>query len=724
MIVYSGDLFYISASLLFILFQSLYRQSGIQLNILDLEIKYSELQEFLSGHYSKRAKLFKSSDFISLVFQLQTPSAAEAYLSDLLPQYLEYISLLDPRANDPKDLKILIDQLEQIKKLKFAETNTDLIDSNISSLTLKLNLLNDWLNGTNTSKKVKAIYFPVLEKTESGYSNGFLESIEVEIKPGDNKFHITPSESESDKELDKQIEICWQIALNICKKYTQRIKPSHTVFIHFVNRYGIYSGSSLGVALTLAFIEALLKYYNTSIIINTDSNISFTGEVDESGTIKVGDEQIIKEKVKTVFFSDTEIFALPYRSISVAQKTYEELNNQYPNRKLEIIGIESIDDLLNRRNLVDIRKQKLVVRTSRFIKRNWISAAAIILLTILFTYLFAFDFDYNPAILRTDGAILYIKNKNGKILWTKHIQLGESTNNDITILSFARIIDIEGDGENEILFTQRFDENGLTLKDYSTVYCLNSKGKNVWEYEFKDKVTSRREDPGNDYTVKLLDTLSLYSQKSLLCFSTNSTSYPSAIFRLDLESGRRLPGTFWAAGHIIEGKIKDLGNDGQKEFVGIGYENGYEDVSFFAFEIDSLLKMRPTTDDYLLRNIKISKMNVYIRFPKIDYDYFQKLRTPTLMTPGFSDNEGQGQYKFSVGEISKLQTPLLSYGINYNFKDIDVAITSGFRVKRDSLVARGLLKPPYTDTKEYREILKNNILYWQAGKWVHREDLK
>lgn len=717
MIIYSGDLFYIIASLLFILFQSLYCQSGIQLNILDLEIKYSELQEFLSGHYSKRAKLFKSSDFISLVFQLQTPSAAEAYLSDLLPQYLEYISLLDPRANDPKDLKTLIDQLEQIKKLKFAETNTDLIDSNISSLTLKLNLLNDWLNGTNTSKKVKAIYFPVLEKTESGYSNGFLESIEVEIKTGDNKFHITPSESESDKELDKQIEICWQIALNICNRYTQRIKPSHTVFVHFVNRYGIYSGSSLGVALTLAFIEALLKYYNTSIIINTDSNISFTGEVDESGTIKVGDEQIIKEKVKTVFFSDTEIFALPYRSISVAQKTYEELKDQYPNRKLEIIGIENIDDLLNRRNLVDIRKQKLVVRTSRLIKRNWISAAAVVLLTMVFTYLFAFDFDDNPALLNSDGTTLFIKNKNGKVLLTKHINLGQIELSNHQLLSIARIIDIDGDRENEVLTTQKFNDN-------STVYCYDKRGKVIWSYEFKDSVISKREEPGNNYSVRMIDTLTLNSQKSLLLISKNLTSYPSAIFRINLRTGKRLPGTFWAAGHILEGEIKDIDKDSKKDFIGIGYENGYEDVTFFGFEIDTLLKMRPTKEEYLLEDISRADLKVYIRFPKIDYDKYKKIRTPSLLISNFSDNQHKGIYRFAVGEIAETQISNLSYGINYNFKDIDVIISSGFRVMRDSLVAHGILSQPYTDTREYKEIIKNNILYWQDNKWVHREDLK
>lgn len=52
----------------------------------------------------------------------------------------------------------------------------------------------------------------------------------------------------------------------------------------------------------------------------------------------------------------------------------------------------------------------------------------------------------------------------------------------------------------------------------------------------------------------------------------------------------------------------------------------------------------------------------------------------------------------------------------------DVVVISSFRVFRDSLVAQGKLNPPFTDTKEYKEIIKNSVLYWKNGKWVKREE--
>ncbi len=61
--------------------------------------------------------------------------------------------------------------------------------------------------------------------------------------------------------------------------------------------------------------------------------------------------------------------------------------------------------------------------------------------------------------------------------------------------------------------------------------------------------------------------------------------------------------------------------------------------------------------------------------------------------------------------------------LDYNLKDIDIIIDSEFRILRDSLVAKGVLKSPYTDTEEYKAILKQNTLYWKNGNWVNGEEL-
>jgi hypothetical protein len=66
---------------------------------------------------------------------------------------------------------------------------------------------------------------------------------------------------------------------------------------------------------------------------------------------------------------------------------------------------------------------------------------------------------------------------------------------------------------------------------------------------------------------------------------------------------------------------------------------------------------------------------------------------------------------------------LMDYRFKLDLSDVDIYISSSFRVLRDSLVVRGILNPPFTDTKEYIEQQENKILYWKDGKWVKRNDL-
>ncbi len=67
--------------------------------------------------------------------------------------------------------------------------------------------------------------------------------------------------------------------------------------------------------------------------------------------------------------------------------------------------------------------------------------------------------------------------------------------------------------------------------------------------------------------------------------------------------------------------------------------------------------------------------------------------------------------------------PLMDYQLKSNLKDFNIYVSSSFRVVRDSLVAKGFLKEPYTDTREYIELQESKILYWKDGVWVRRNEL-
>ena len=158
-------------------------------------------------------------------------------------------------------------------------------------------------------------------------------------------------------------------------------------------------------------------------------------------------------------------------------------------------------------------------------------------------------------------------------------------------------------------------------------------------------------------------------------------------------------------------------------FFVLDYDNGYEDAVFFGYEIDTLTKVRLTTDKYLIRGHQIADLITYIRLPKTDYDEYKKFRTPGISEKSFVDIKSSRTYQFYTTDYLNDYSSCLWYQIDYNLRDVNIIVDSRFRVMRDTLVAHGKLPLPYTDTPEYVEIQKNKILYWKNGKWVKRKEL-
>ncbi|OGU74417.1 MAG: hypothetical protein A2V93_04480 [Ignavibacteria bacterium RBG_16_34_14] len=293
---------------------------------------------------------------------------------------------------------------------------------------------------------------------------------------------------------------------------------------------------------------------------------------------------------------------------------------------------------------------------------------------------------------------------------------------------YIKIVDIDSDGMNEFLITNESDSGFPGIK------CYSYEGDPIWQYSFHDKVSSMREELPPVYNLFFLDTLMLNEHRSLLMIANNSPSFSSAIFRVDLKTGKRLPGTLWSSGHSVNGIIKDINGDGKKDVLCVGVDNGYEDAVLFGFDIDTTTRVRPTTNEYLILDFPVAKLITYIRFPKTDYDEYRNFRMPGPFQSSFQDVVSNKYYQFYTMDFLNDFSSILWYQISYNLKDVSIVVDSRFRVMRDSLVAHGELKPPYTDTPEYINLQKSKILYWlvparqgldgKDGKWVKRAELE
>lgn len=692
------------------------------MQILELEEKYSELKSDLSGQISKRTKLLKISGYFGIALSTPNSKIIEPYIVDLIPEFLKYANDLEIRGLHPDQIELLINQITQLKQLIISGIDEIEYIKVVQSLEEKNQLMKNWLEPIQESKHQPKIYFPLLEKNDDKLGNGYLESVNVIIKSGEQNFHISPADLENDELLEKQIQLCFEKALEFCSQHIKKIKKAHTVYLHFENRLGILTGISLGAALTVSFIEAILKHYNSPIVVSINKTLAITGGISEDSKIISTSKTIIEAKVETVFYSAVELMCVPKIDEIWAEEKLKQLKENYPNRSLKIIGLIDLNDLLDRRQIVEIKKQPIIKRTGKFVKKNWISAIVTVLLAILFAYLFVMDFDHNPASISSDGVKIYIKNKSGKTLWTRITNYGDVTKYSGSYLNkLCRVVDVNKDNINEVLIAgEIFDIENPEI-DLSAITCFDNEGKLIWIHKFEEEVNSKREKLEKYYGLLLIDTLTIKGNLAFFIIAGNQSSFSSAIYSINSLTGKKLKGTFWCSGHIIDALITDINNDDKKDIVAVGVDNGYEQQTFFAFEIDSNYVSRKTTEDYYLYEFPEAKMLTYIRFPKTDLDKHLDVRIPGVTQGSFYYNEAQHNFNFATETEDRVLNSHLWIGVKKDLSDINVIVDNRYRVLRDTLVVKGKLNLPYTDTDEFKQDYKNKILYLnEKGEWVNK----
>ena len=475
----------------------------------------------------------------------------------------------------------------------------------------------------------------------------------------------------------------------------------------------------MGIALTLAFLHELFTFYNTSIKLKIPANLAFSGGIDERAKIvSIGNEGYIKSKVRCVFFSAINSIILHRNDEETAKSELKKLQENYPERKIRIIGIEEFDDLINRRDLVDIKRQNTLVRTGKFIRKQKI--ALIVLIISLLGLLYAnIDFDNNPAYLTNFKNIVYVHNKNGRILWTKKIyeDIDKPYINKDNMGLYEKIININGDNDNEVLLSDYVIKKSSSIYDIF-VACFNYSGKLLWKYKFDDAVITEKDIHTRTYNSLIVDTLTENGKPQIVLVSRNDPLYPSAIYKLDAVTGERLQGTFWHAGQISGAALGDFDDNGKKEIVATAVSNCFEHCVLFSIDIDNLEGQGPADNTYSFIGIPSAKLNKYILLPKTDLTDYYKMRFNTLQRYILLYDERDKNFSFSSseGDPSKFDAGI-SYKVNNKLTDINIFIGDSFQVIRDSLVAKGLLNKPYSNTKEYLYILKKQIKYWDGKEF-------
>lgn len=696
-------------------------------DILELESLRSELIENTLSTTSNNLRLFFYLNYFEKILSLNNSNLEEAFLKEFIDDYITCISRFEVWGVEPEISHNILKRLKYLATLKTASENLTALNSEFDRIKNQSEKLSQILEGKEIEDgEPRKAFFPLIDRDAPAGFYGIIEAITVRInKSADkDKFIIVPSEKEVEKKILEQCEESWKLALNLSKKFVRKPGIHHEIIISFDKKEGIYEGNSLGIALTLSFLEQLLKFYNPVYIINIKEHSAFTGGVKETGEVLCTSEEIIKRKVAAAFFSEINTFVLPKCEETYAFFALTQLKNNHPDRKLKLIPVEDITDVLNRRDVVDIKKQKIVVRSGKFLRKNWVFACIICFLLLLVGYFFVADLDTNPSFLSVDGRFVYVKNNGGNTLWKKEIAIGKLyIENEKLFKKWVKVVDINSDGINEVLIREGANIDQNDNHKFGSISCFSFDGKVIWNYVFQEITSSVREDLNEHYTIIMIDTVTINNKKLLVAAASNWDSFSSAIIKIDLKTGKLVDNILWCSGHTIDGHLKDLDSNGVKDFIGLGYDNGYEQVVLWGSSLDQLSGFRPTTQEYTILHQPQTKLLFYIRVPKTDYETYMNFRTSSIAYDGFTDVNSKRKYIYSNSANLIDLYQAVTFELDYNLKDFNLIIGSIYRVIRDSLVAQGKLAPPYSDTQEYKNIIKEGILYWKNGIWVKRIEM-
>lgn len=695
------------------------------MNFQEIEKLRYELSSFLP-QINELPKVLVLFSFYEKLTLTKDVNLIDAFAPEFIEEYLTELDSYSPFYSEPIRTEQLLKQLAELKHYSVFGNHLNRIEELIRSINGKLNSLFAVLDGNaGLSEKRNKLLFPLLGKVVTSsetFTYASIEPVTVKVTTAKHKdsFVFIPS-NQKKEQLEEQAKISFQLALQYLKEYKHKFHKYHEVLTYFDNLSADYKGNSLGIALTIGFIEQLSTLYNLPYLTNVKDNIASTGGLDKNGNVPMLGDEIIKQKVEAAFYSDLETLIIPKDDETAAKHIYKVLKETYPKRELRLTPVENLIDLLERRNLIDIKKQSSVVRTAKTIKKNPIVAILLMILLLILSFLYLREFDDNPYTYQQTANEFIIRNKYNRDLWSlQNSDYHYKQYNNVEHI--FRILDINDDGRNEILFyfppehplTDDNISEGLALLDY--------KGKIVWKRKFEKYLKSKREDLVPPYSVNIFDTLRIKNQLCILCGSNNIPSYASAVYVLNLNQNKVVSDTLWNPGYIIDVRIVDLNNDNKKELLLYTLNNGYKKISLVYLEFNELKGQTPSTEDYKLFSIQNTKIIHNFLIPKTDYNQYYKSQYTSPWYRGLILRNEYNIVSFVSREGEEGKTDIhpgnLFYYWNYGKNNFDISIDNLMSVRRDSLVVKGELPYPLTDTREFRELMRKQILAWDGKKFI------
>ncbi|MCR4396028.1 MAG: hypothetical protein NUW07_04740 [Candidatus Saccharicenans sp.] len=500
--------------------------------------------------------------------------------------------------------------------------------------------------------------------------------------------------------------------------YGLQLSPCTLVF-SFSEKNFIYSGDSLGLPLAVLSLSQKLLVGERRFHFQYSQEAAFTGKVDMRGEVLRIAPEALELKVKAVFYSGLSYLVVPSANLKEARGYLYSLLARHPWRKLELIGIDSLKDILGNSRLCQKVKVPLIPYLAHtmapLIRRGLpalVGVAAMVAVVVIISKNPSFLFwkIRHPIMIELHNSSLFARNPDKQLLWV--FTLRRPFRPDSLQQKF---VDLDRDGEEEILVSGDYlSEEKIS----SELFCLTRAGKMLWSYQPGRRVKTLTDEFSNHYLIKAFEAARFNRQsreKSVLLIANHTTWYPTQILLLDARG--KVQGEYWHAGHLGRETllVEDLDEDGWEEIIAGGTNNDFQQACLLVLDPRNIGGCSPASGnpEFQFAGLKDGSQEYYLLLPRTTINQTMASRNYTTSIEIFREEK---VLEVTTHEFSKEASCRMIYNFDFRFNPLFSRPTDVLIEAVKELVTSRVL-PPHAET-ELRS-LKDRIKYWDGQAWVN-----
>ncbi len=476
------------------------------------------------------------------------------------------------------------------------------------------------------------------------------------------------------------------------------------------------TGNSIGIAFAVGAVIAIAKREELREAFAVQPSVAFTGAVGADGTVEPIDGEGLRSKLERAHNNRLNYVAIPRAHVTEAYETVRELERRSPGHTLNIVGADTIDAILNDRNLIDREHRPIVAYTAARVRKGMnnpkvglpVLLSLLAILAILIIPWITSRLDTNPATVEIKGKGILVKNQHGRTLWGKEYQC-DSLFRDT---DDWQVYDLDGDGENEVLIeppTRCPSPDNPKLFVYSSDGALRfSRDCAIWDQYPGDNV------PRLCYAAGPLAVIPDDSGPVIVTMASENN--PSRAHIRTWTASGDSTGWYINAGISSFRLARDLDGDGTKELLFTGYNVRMSASALFVLKTAGSKGVSPPYHDpqYDLSRVTPGNQLHYVIFHRTDLSVAD---TCPYNAPGEFRSESDSSFRMDVldGHDTTARCHV-EYYLDWNLRAVRVDISDAFRVRRQQAANDGRL--PHIDWSPYLRHVRDTVTYWAPAGWV------